>query len=108
LSIYTDEIFIASGWPIFCNGETLVPLFTTVVLNKVSPKKKWEGKLVLLKRENVCDPCDHTPYGSHIFVNFPTTTVLQNKPALSARARAAQRAIYWVLIRRIQCKLMPL
>src|SRR5882762_8456617 len=24
LSIYTDEIFIASGWPIVCNGETLV------------------------------------------------------------------------------------
>ena len=88
--VNTDEIFIASGWPIVCNWFHFLQLsFST----KCPPKKSGRENWCFLKEKRFVTPVI-TPYGFHIFVNFPTTTVLQNKPALSARARAAWRAIY--------------
>src|SRR5882762_9839879 len=68
----------------------LQPSFSTKCPKKKSGRENW----CFLKEKRFVTPMIHAPYGSHIFVNFPTTAVLQNKPALSARARAAQRAIY--------------
>src|SRR5882762_10501870 len=61
----------------------LQPLFSTKC-----PKKKKSGRenWCFLKEKRFVTPMTHAPYGSHILVNFPTTTILRNKPALSARA----------------------
>jgi len=89
LMVFSLKNFIASGGPIVCNGANIGYTFYNRRSHKVS-KKKWEGKLVLLKREKVHDPYDPRSLWIPHLCQLSNHRLLQNKPALSARA--AQRA----------------